>query len=74
MFARGASPGKVKTWSYDEDEEDFTKGNNALLILAEINHTRNSRCNFIRRMGFRATWRPIPQFHNRPNVKLATSE
>ena len=26
MFAKGASPGKVKTWSYDEDEEDFTKG------------------------------------------------
>jgi hypothetical protein len=26
MFARGATPGKVKTWSYDEDEEDFTKG------------------------------------------------
>jgi hypothetical protein len=26
MFARGAIPGKVKTWCYDEDEEDFTKG------------------------------------------------
>jgi GPI ethanolamine phosphate transferase 1 len=26
MFARGATPGKVHTWSYDEDEEDFTKG------------------------------------------------
>ena len=27
MFAKGASPpGKVKTWMYDEDEEDFTKG------------------------------------------------
>jgi phosphatidylinositol glycan class N len=26
MFSKGASPGKVKTWSYDEDEEDFTKG------------------------------------------------
>ncbi len=26
MFAKGASPGKVKTWSYNEDEEDFTKG------------------------------------------------
>ncbi|KAF8644368.1 hypothetical protein AX16_008507 [Volvariella volvacea WC 439] len=25
MFARGATPGKVKTWSYDEDDEDFTK-------------------------------------------------
>lgn len=26
MFSRGATPGRVKTWSYDEDEEDFTKG------------------------------------------------
>jgi GPI ethanolamine phosphate transferase 1 len=26
MFARGASPGKVKTWSYNEEDEDFTKG------------------------------------------------
>ena len=26
MFANGATPDKVKTWCYDEDEEDFTKG------------------------------------------------
>ena len=26
MFSRGATPGKVMTWCYDEDEEDFTKG------------------------------------------------
>jgi hypothetical protein len=26
MFARGAIPEKVKTWCYDEDAEDFTKG------------------------------------------------
>jgi hypothetical protein len=26
MFARGATLGKVKTWCYDEDDEDFTKG------------------------------------------------
>lgn len=25
MFARGATPGKVKTWSYNEEDEDFTK-------------------------------------------------
>ncbi|OSX56657.1 hypothetical protein POSPLADRAFT_1076538 [Postia placenta MAD-698-R-SB12] len=25
MFARGATPGRVDMWSYDEDEEDFTK-------------------------------------------------
>ncbi|KAF8180205.1 Phosphatidylinositolglycan class N-domain-containing protein [Pholiota molesta] len=30
MFSKGASPGKVKTWSYDEDEEDFTKDATAL--------------------------------------------
>ncbi|KAJ3517601.1 hypothetical protein NLJ89_g404 [Agrocybe chaxingu] len=32
MFARGATLGKVKTWSYDEDEEDFTKDATALDI------------------------------------------
>lgn len=26
MFSRGATPGKVGTWCYDEEEEDFTKG------------------------------------------------
>lgn len=26
MFAKGATPGKVDMWCYDEDEEDFTKG------------------------------------------------
>lgn len=26
MFARGAEPGRVHTWSYDEEDEDFTKG------------------------------------------------
>lgn len=26
MFSRGATPNKVKTWCYHEDEEDFTKG------------------------------------------------
>ncbi|KAG6845535.1 hypothetical protein H0H87_007779 [Tephrocybe sp. NHM501043] len=25
MFARGATPGKVKTWSYTQEDEDFTK-------------------------------------------------
>lgn len=27
MFSRGADPGRVKTWSYDEEDEDFTRGN-----------------------------------------------
>jgi hypothetical protein len=26
MFSRGATPGKVMAWCYNEDEEDFTKG------------------------------------------------
>ncbi|TFK61033.1 PigN-domain-containing protein [Pluteus cervinus] len=32
MFAQGATPGKVKTWSYDEHEEDFTKESTLLDI------------------------------------------
>lgn len=27
MFSRGAVPGRVRTWCYDEEDEDFTKGN-----------------------------------------------
>jgi hypothetical protein len=27
MFSRGATPGKVEMWCYDEEDEDFTKGN-----------------------------------------------
>jgi phosphatidylinositol glycan class N len=30
MFSRGAAPGKVMTWSYNEEDEDFTKG--ALIV------------------------------------------
>ena len=26
IFAHGAIPGRIHTWSYDEDDEDFTKG------------------------------------------------
>lgn len=36
MFARGATPGKVKTWSYNEEDEDFTKG----VTLASRTHSR----------------------------------
>ncbi|KAJ7045027.1 Phosphatidylinositolglycan class N-domain-containing protein [Mycena alexandri] len=32
MFSRGATPGKVMTWSYNEEEEDFTKDATALDI------------------------------------------
>jgi GPI ethanolamine phosphate transferase 1 len=34
MFARGADPGKVLTWCYDEEAEDFTKG--LFLGLAQV--------------------------------------
>ncbi|KAJ7665103.1 Phosphatidylinositolglycan class N-domain-containing protein [Mycena polygramma] len=34
MFSRGATPGKVMTWCYDEDQEDFTKDATALDIWA----------------------------------------
>lgn len=34
MFAKGATPGKVKTWCYDEDEEDFTRGKYLTLIVS----------------------------------------
>jgi len=26
IFAHGAIPGRIHTWSYDGDDEDFTKG------------------------------------------------
>ncbi|KAG1750445.1 Phosphatidylinositolglycan class N-domain-containing protein [Suillus paluster] len=32
MFAQGATPGKVDAWSYDEEDEDFTKDATALDI------------------------------------------
>lgn len=32
MFARGAEPGRVHTWSYEEEDEDFTKDATALDI------------------------------------------
>lgn len=34
MFARGAIPGKVETWSYDEEDEDFTRG--SLMCYTEL--------------------------------------
>ncbi|KAF9459158.1 Phosphatidylinositolglycan class N-domain-containing protein [Collybia nuda] len=40
MFSRGATPGKVKTWSYDEEEEDFTKDATALDVWV-LDHLRS---------------------------------
>ncbi|RDX46041.1 alkaline phosphatase-like protein [Lentinus brumalis] len=47
MFARGATPGKVEMWCYDEDEEDFTKDATALDVwvlehLRMLLHNANS--------------------------------
>ncbi|KAI0724812.1 alkaline phosphatase-like protein [Fomitopsis betulina] len=39
MFAKGATPGKVDMWCYDEDEEDFTKDATALDIWV-LEHLR----------------------------------
>ncbi|KAI0668974.1 PigN-domain-containing protein [Trametes maxima] len=39
MFARGATPGKVEMWCYDEDEEDFTKDATALDVWV-LDHLR----------------------------------
>ncbi|KAI0776671.1 PigN-domain-containing protein [Trametes elegans] len=40
MFARGATPGKVEMWCYDEDEEDFTKDATALDLWV-LDHLRS---------------------------------
>jgi phosphatidylinositol glycan class N len=34
MFSRGAIPGKVKTWSYAPEDEDFTKGRMVRVIIS----------------------------------------
>ena len=40
MFARGAVPGRVMTWSYDEDDEDFTRGVSRLLKCVQVVETK----------------------------------
>ncbi|KAG6336740.1 hypothetical protein ID866_2345 [Astraeus odoratus] len=41
MFAKGASPGKVLTWCYDEEAEDFTKGYATALDTWVLDQLRN---------------------------------
>lgn len=36
MFAKGATPGKVHSWCYDEEAEDFTKGRYNAKFLVTI--------------------------------------
>lgn len=38
MFARGATPGKVKSWSYDNEDEDFTKGDSFNIYFCTFSH------------------------------------
>ena len=44
MFSRGAIPDKVKTWCYDEDEEDFTKGLLSIIVILFISI---SECHYV---------------------------
>ena len=53
MFAHGAIPGKVKTWSYSEDDEDFTKGY-SLFVFSCPNTKVLRRCYCFRFMGARS--------------------
>lgn len=53
MFARGATPGKVKTWSYNEEEEDFTKGTCSQLPV--FGQSNSDRCNCSGLVGPRST-------------------
>ncbi|KAH8118190.1 PigN-domain-containing protein [Phellopilus nigrolimitatus] len=42
MFSRGAVPGRVKTWMYDEEDEDFTRDATELdvWVLNQLKHMR----------------------------------
>ncbi|KAG6820926.1 hypothetical protein H0H93_009700 [Arthromyces matolae] len=46
MFARGATTGKVQTWCYHEEDEDFTKGKSNL-ANSGVNLTNNSDATFL---------------------------
>lgn len=51
MFARGATPGKVDMWCYDEDEEDFTKGRLRAMQGRYWSHNWLHRCDGSRCLG-----------------------
>jgi len=56
MFAQGATPGKVDTWSYDEEDEDFTKGTKVQNYCSHvIKSDQLDRCHLSRYLGFRPT-------------------
>ena len=45
MFSKGAVPGRVKAWSYHEDDEDFTKGSCFThRTLLHLNSKISKRC------------------------------
>ena len=76
MFARGAKSGKVKTWCYDEDAEDFTKGmlNIILFIFISISECHNvPRCDCTGYLGFRSFESTIEERDDRSGFGFSTS-
>jgi len=62
MFAQGATPGKVDSWSYDEENEDFTKGkreSSTIQLVIELNYM--NRCYRFRYLGIGPTSDVIPK-------------
>jgi hypothetical protein len=62
MFAEGATPGKVDTWSYDEEDEDFTKGmkvQNYSICVIKLGCI--DRCHCSRYLGIRPASDVIPK-------------
>jgi hypothetical protein len=56
MFAQGATPGKVDTWSYDEEDEDFTKGTKVQNCCSHVIKSEQlDRCHHSRYLGFGPT-------------------
>ena len=78
MFARGAVPGKVKTWCYDEDAEDFTKGFCWILSFLFIfnNWIQQHfiiRCDCTGYLGFRSFENTIEERDDRSGFGFSTS-
>ena len=76
MFARGAVSEKVKTWCYDEDAEDFTKGmlNTLLFILISTFECRNVfRCDCTGYLGSRSFESTVEECDDRSGFRFSTS-
>lgn len=70
MFAKGATPGKVRTWCYDAEDEDFTKGWSSFPHRFLYNTTECSRCHLLGSMGPGSAAYIIPQCIHRRHVEL----